>query len=113
MAAGTESHGYWAETHQSMIGRGGSIYQNPQHKPMYTNLGSFKDNTAHSFDTTGFTSYPPGWLPKERAIIENFRAYRGGTGAFLHNTRMLSFVGGYMAQIEAQTGPLEEYLRTP
>jgi hypothetical protein len=65
---------------------------------MYSNLGSFKDNTAHSYRGSGFTSYPPGWLPEEEAIIENFRAHRGTTGIFLHNAKSLHFIGGRVAQ---------------
>jgi len=63
--------------------------------------GSFKDNTAHSFGSTGFTQYPPGWLPPEPTVIENFRAFRGRRHAFLlHNVKNLVFKGGYSAQIE-------------
>jgi len=100
VAAGSEMFGYWVEAHYSINGRGASSYQNPTLQPIHTNLGSFKDNVAHSIRDSGFASYPPGWLPEERAIIENFRAYRiDGAGILLHNTKNISFVGGYLGHI--------------
>jgi len=90
---------YWVETHRSMNNRGPAKYQKPDHIPRLSNLGSFKDNSAHSCDT-GFAGYSPGWQPIERAVIENFRAYRiFSTGVFLHNNENLTFKGGYFAQI--------------
>merc|ERR1712176_20134 len=38
VAAGSHRHGFWIETHFSMEGRGGSIYQRPDHKPIYSTL---------------------------------------------------------------------------
>ena len=90
---------YWVETHRSMNKRGGARYQRPDHIPRTSNLGSFKDNSAHSC-AIGFAGYSPGWQPIERAVIENFSAYRiFQTGVFLHGNDNLTFRGGYFAQI--------------
>ena len=83
VAAGSESTGFWFET--------------PNERRTLP-LGSFDDNQAHSTASFGFASYPPGWAPLERTVINNLSVYRCfGPGMFLHGTRLLTFEGGLIA----------------
>jgi len=83
VAAGSEGHGYWFETH-------GKLRSVP--------LGAFVNNEVHSAQRFAFTTYSPGWVPREVGIIENLKVYRNPTwGAFLHVTQNLHFKGGLFA----------------
>ena len=83
VAAGGEHVGFWFETPK---------------KRQYLDLGAFDDNEAHSIEFFGFTSYPPGWQPAHQAPIRNIKIYRNPrVGMFLHNTRLLTFIGGVVS----------------
>ena len=98
VATGSFSSCWFFETHNTI--RGEAFYQDQSLVPKNTNLGLFKDNVAHGCGHFGFTTYPPQWEPEAVAVIENFRVYRTARlGLFLHNTRNLHFVGGYIADI--------------
>lgn len=86
VAAGSQAHGYWYETHgdRRFMSFGG--------------VGAFVDNEVHSSDHTAFTVYSPGWRPNEVSDIVNIKVYRNNFwGSFLHATRNLHFKGGIFA----------------
>ena len=83
VAAGSQKHGYWFETRPSR---------------RHLDIGAFEGNEVHSSQHFGWTTYPPGWVPDNEAIIKDLKVYRNAHwGMFLHVTKNLRFVGGIVA----------------
>ncbi len=55
---------------------------NPKRLP----LSTFRDNTAHSNNGRGMTTYFRGYCPETEALFEGITSYQNGIGLFIHGT---------------------------
>ena len=103
VAAGSEGSGYWMELRQAVRGLSASSATNRDVRPKKLPLRRFVGNVAHSNAGHGVRTYPTGFQPPERAVLENVRSYRNGeAGAFFHNSRNLAVSGGVFADNRIQ-----------
>jgi len=97
VAAGSQGSGFWFELRLRVRGPSKDIAP-ANFNPMRQNLGSFRDNVAHSNGNHGIRTYPIGFVPNEQAVFYNSRSYRNyQSGMFIHNSREIAVLGGVFA----------------
>eukprot|EP00984_Skeletonema_dohrnii_P032163 scaffold25708_cov83-Skeletonema_dohrnii-CCMP3373.AAC.1 len=82
-------------------GNAKAINQRAGFNPKTNYLGTFEDNTAHSYHT-GFATYWSGYEAPPDTIWTNINAYKNSVnGLFHHGTRNIALIGGLLADCGA------------
>lgn len=97
VAAGSEESGFWFDTQDQVNGASGALLENQGVKPRNSNLGTFRDNTAHSNWNFGLQLYRPGWHPSDVALLENVILYKQRAGVFWHFTENILMKNALLA----------------
>lgn len=76
------------------------MFGNENYRPVYTPVGTFSNNTAHSINQRGIVFYSDGqgWQPSSESLIANSKVYRNSLeGYFIHGNRNILVKGGLVA----------------